>query len=182
MAELRTPAEERYWIVQPLIESPGWEHPTPLEGFGRYFHNFPPMGRSEYEHPGESLKELYDQAGGAPVIKAYQITAEGTSRPVYFVGPEPGRDPLSPFRLANCPDDMQLWLGAGGGTKVPCGFAEYFHGATPQVEGFGPIVGWWAMASKFMFALDPTVAERLLKAIRLEATTHTTFRYGLGWD
>jgi hypothetical protein len=31
------------------------------------------------------------------------------------------------------------------------------------------------MDSEFMFALDPTMAENLLEAIHLEATTHATF-------
>jgi hypothetical protein len=163
------PAEHRYWIVQPLTEGESWQ-----DGFGKFFFT-PPIARNEYEHPSRSLKRLYDEAGGAPVIKAYQITAEGTSRPVYFVGPEPGST-YSFYELANCAGDMQLWLGAGGATKMPCGFAEYFHGATPQIaEELRPIVAWWAMESKFMFALDHTMADDLLEAIRLEATTHATF-------
>jgi hypothetical protein len=174
-------AEFRYWVVQPLTEAKSWkvakesDRADLLRGFHSFFFK-PYISRHEYEHPARSLKELYDAAGGAPVIRAYQITAEGTSRPVYFVGPEPGSAPLSFYDLAKCPGDMQLWLGAGGATKMPCGFAECFHGETPQIaERWGPIVAWWAIESKFMFALDPTMAENLLEAIRLEATTHATF-------
>jgi hypothetical protein len=172
MARPRTAAEEKYWVVQPLAEGSSWR-----DGFGRFFFNVP-IARAEYEHPSESLKRLYDAAGGAPVIEAYRITADGTSRPVYFVGPKPGST-YEWRELPTCAGAMQLWLGTGGVTKMPCGFAECFHDATPQIpewRGGTPIVAWWAIESTFMFALDPTVAENLLEAIHLEATTHATFR------
>jgi hypothetical protein len=152
-----------------------------LEGFDDFFLK-PYMGRAEYEEPGVSLKRLYDAAGGAPVIKAYEIRAAGTSRPVYFVGPEPGST-YAHLELDGCASDMELWLGTGGVTKIPCGFAECFHDAAPE-DDLGlerPIVAWWAILSTFMFALDPTMAENLLEAIHLEARTHATFGdYGWG--
>jgi hypothetical protein len=130
-------AELRYWVVQPFTDAEVWkaakesDRADLLDRFGNFFSR-PPITRYEYEHPSTYLKRSYDTAGGAPVIKAYKITAEGTSRPVYFVGPESGST-HERYELANCARDMQLWLGAGGVTKMPCGFAECFHGATPQI-------------------------------------------------
>jgi hypothetical protein len=135
------PAEVRYWVVQPLMEGLSW---MKNGGFGELFF-IRGMGLADYEHPGESLRWLYDRAGGAPVIRAYQITADGTSRPVYFVGPEPGSTSEA-RELAFCADHMQLWLRAAGVSKVPCWFAEYFHDTTSQVpKSWRPIVAWWAM-------------------------------------
>jgi hypothetical protein len=73
---------------------------------------------------------------------------------------------------------MELWLRSGGETKLPCWFAECFHGPTAQItvpRFDSPVIAWWAMLRGFMFTLDPTVAENLLKAIHLEATTHASF-------
>jgi hypothetical protein len=73
---------------------------------------------------------------------------------------------------------MKLLLRSGGKTKLPCWFAECFHGPTAQitVRRFdSAVIAWWAMPRGFMFTLDPTVAENLLKAIQLEA--HASF-----WD
>jgi hypothetical protein len=156
-------AELLYWIVQPLTE--GFQ----TDGFRKFFHN-PSMGRAEFNSPGMDLKKLYEKSGGTPVIEAYKITVPPTSRPVYFVGR--GADLASHGRA------MELWLRSGGETKVPCWFAECFHGPTPQITVptfVSPLIAWWAMRGGFMFTLDPTVAGNLLKAIHLEATTHASF-------
>jgi hypothetical protein len=163
-----TAEEWFYWIVQPLTE--GFPRD---DGFQKFFHN-PFMGASEYDRPGMDLKKLYEESGGAPVIEPYEITVLPTSRPVYFVGRGPD--------LASHARAMKLWLRSSGGeTKLPCGFAECFHRRTAQitVRGFD-VIAWWAMPRRFMFTLDPTVAENLLKAIHLEATTHATF-WASGW-
>ena len=162
-----TAAEWLYWIVQPL-----WK-PVPVHGgFDKFFMRSPGMAAAEYESPGWELRMLYQAAGGVPVIEQYQITAAGTFRPVYFVGPETD--------LASHARDMQQWLGSGGETKLPCWFAEIFHGSTDELRDDWELrtIAWWVMGrigGKFMFTLDPTVAENLVKAILLEADTHGTF-------
>jgi hypothetical protein len=150
---------------------------TPLEAFARrrrvekYFLRSPGMAREEYECPGRDLRMLFEAAGGAPEIEAHQITAPRNSRPVYFVGPETD--------LASHAWDMQLWLSSGGVSKLPCWFAEMFHGSTDELRDDWELrtIAWWVMGRKpgFMFALDPTVAENLVKAILLEAETHAAF-------
>jgi hypothetical protein len=160
-----TAAEWFYWIVQPLTEGLG------ADGFRKFFHN-PSMARAEFNSPGMDLKKLYEESGGAPVIEVYKITVPPTSRPVYFVGR--GADLASHARA------MEPWLRSGGETKLPCWFAECFHSPTAQITVrtfVSPVIAWWAMRRGFMFTLDPTVAENLLKAIHLEATTHASF-----WD
>ena len=165
-----TAEEWFYWIVQPLTEGD-----TRDDGFRKFFDN-PFMGAAEYDGPGMDLKKLYEESGGAPVIEGYEITVPPISRPVYFVGR--GADLASHARA------MELWLGSGGETKLPCWFAECFHGSTAQifVRRFdSPVIAWWVMRRGFMFTLDPTVAENLLKAIHLEATTHASF-WDSGWN
>jgi hypothetical protein len=153
-----------YWIVQPL-----WAHGRSNSGFRTFFMPAPGMARVEYQAPGHDLRKLYEAAGGVPVIEKYQIAVASTSRPVYFVGPE--KD------LASRAREMPLWLGSGGKTKRPCGFAEIFHTSTDELrdDGDPPTVAWWVMDQNFMFTLDPTVAENLITAILLEAETHAAF-------
>ena len=159
-----------YWIVQPLTRGIG----TPGEGFESFF--YPPyMGRSEYEQPGTDLTRLYEKAGGAPVIEAYQITAPPTSRPVYFVGPDIAPSAAWHRALETLPAKaraMEVWLRDGGETKMPCWFAECFHGATKEIFERLPVIAWWAMQHDFMFTLDPTVANDLREAIQ---TTRGSF-------
>jgi hypothetical protein len=155
-----------YWIVQPL-----WKGLPGDGGFEKYFLRAPGMAASEYQAPGLDLMTLYQAAGGAPVIEAHQITAPRNSRPVYFVGPE--------TELASHARDMQLWLGSGGVTKLPSRFPEFFNDKTDELPDNWKCmtIAWWVMGRRrgFMFTLDPTVAENLVKAILLEAETHAAF-------
>jgi hypothetical protein len=164
-----TVPEHWYWIVQPL-----WAGYPFDSGFGRFFMLSPGMARAEYEAPGHDLRKLYNAAGGQPVIEQHQIAVASTSRPVYFVGPE--------TELATHARYMPLWLGSGGESKRPCWFAEIFHGSTDALRANRELrtVAWWVMPREFMFTLDPTVAENLVEAIRLEAQTHAAFR-DEGW-
>ena len=72
---------------------------------------------------------------------------------------------------------MEVWLRSGGETKMPCWFAEFFHGSTDELpkEWKDTTIAWWAMQQDLMFTLEPTVAENLVKAILLEAETHAAF-------
>ncbi len=72
---------------------------------------------------------------------------------------------------------MEVWLRNGGETKMPCWFAEFFHGSLDELpkDWKNMTIAWWAMQHDFMFTLDPTVAENLVKAILLEAETHAAF-------
>jgi hypothetical protein len=81
---------------------------------------------------------------------------------------------------------MALWLGTGGETKMPCGFAELFHASSAEQTELNPEewrrpIAWWPMkyGDGFMFALDQAVAENLLEAIESEASTHGS--HELGW-
>jgi hypothetical protein len=182
-----TAEELLYWIVQPLWKGNSWG--PGRDGFGKFFTR-PGMSRSEFESPGGDLRRLYQAAGGAPVIKQYQITAPPTSRPVYFVGPDIAPPPLPQSPLEEVLWDaeasrtlpakaraMEVWLRSGGETKMPCWFAEFFHGSTDELpkEWKDMTIAWWAMQQDLMFTLDPTVAENLVKAILLEAETHAAF-------
>ena len=167
----RTYAEWIYWIVQPLSQGFG------RTGFTSFF-GVPSMGRSEYESLGGELKKLYEAAGGAPIVERHQVTVAGTSRPVYFVGPR--------ATLGAHARDMELWLGTGGETKMPCWFAEFFHTSeSEQIEMIPEVwrrpIAWWSMkyGDGFMFALDRDVAANLLNAIELEASTRGS--HELGW-
>ena len=62
---------------------------------------------------------------------------------------------------------MELWLRSGGETKMPCWFAECFHGSTAQIDKLSEYerpLAWWAMQHEFMFTLDPTVAQNLARS------------------
>jgi hypothetical protein len=125
-----TDEELYYRIVQPLTEG------SHTDGFRKFFHN-PSIQRIDFESPGMDLKKLYEKAGGAPVIEVYQTTVPPTSRPVYFVGR--GADLASHARV------MEPWLRSGGKTKLPCGFAECFHGPTAQITVptfVSPVIAW----------------------------------------
>ena len=160
-----TYAEFLYWIVQPLWAVAPLE---PNSGFGAGGLMPAPMSRVEYESPGHDLRRLYEAAGGAPVIEQYQIAAAGISRPVYFVGPN--------AELVSHARSMPLWLRSGGETKLPCWFAEIFHGSTDGLDDMERLtVAWWVLPRDFMFTLDPMVAQTLVNAIHVEAATHSAF-------
>jgi hypothetical protein len=173
-----------YEIVQPLSKQfrpppgEGWKNFPPPQGFQDLFLLVPISGADEYGDPGEELRELYEAAGGMPVIEPYQVAFAGTSRLVYFVGPQ--TDLASSAHkahrdLAFYALDMEEWLGRWGGeSQDPCGFAEIFRGyELPRtLKSWKSIDAWWVMDDHFMFTLDPMVAETLLAAILLEADKH----------
>jgi hypothetical protein len=166
----RTAAEWMYWIVQPLYLGFG----STGKGFAKYFHA-PSMGRDEYDWPGESLRKMYEAAGGAPVVEPHAVAVAWTSRTVYFVGPASDLAPRA--------RDMREWLQMGGDTKMPCRFAEMFRASDAEMASI-PVrdrpIAWWAMQHHVMFTLEHAVAADLISAIQLEARTHGAFALS-GW-
>lgn len=137
-----------FWLVQRMTSKD-----SGANGFDGLF-ALDYMGASEFEWGAipKSLKEIRSASVG---VRSVLINHRDTTRSVYFVGGVDAIEEALP--------KFEAWLAGGLRGQERSRFEENFLGTADRWTR--ETNAWWSLQDNVMFALDDTIAERLLRGI-----------------
>lgn len=156
MTELLT--RHRFFLVQRLMRRQNQDSST---GFYRHF-RLDYMGSAEFEWGAvpESLQRI--RAAGVLLVCSAEITRQGVSKLVYFVGPSNGIEK----KVA----DFKDWFAQPELYSLEwTGLHELFTGDTGSRRTSIAVEAWWSLEDDIVWTLNVDVAKLLLEAFALSS-------------